>query len=130
MLLNISNFVVLSTHGVLIVPECICLPECLLLSGFLAVNHALLLWVASDGKHTRTRIHTGTCARTKTHVGVQAVAQRPHPPLAGPSAYALLITSPFIPNAMRPLSELENNRAALNCTATEQASSPTSSAII
>lgn len=76
---------------ILIVPECICLPECLPLFRFLTVNQALLLWLSLNGKYTHTRISTH--ARSKTLVGVQAVAQRSHPLLAGPSAYALLITS-------------------------------------
>lgn len=85
-------------------------------------------WPFTASVHIRASAHTHT--KKKPHVGVQTVAQRPRPPLAGPSAYALLITSPFIPNAMRLLSELQNNRVARNCTATEYASSYTSSATI
>lgn len=71
------------------------------------------------------------CTCTKTHVGVQAAAQRPRPPLAGPSAYALLITSPFIPNAMRPRFQSRRiTELRWIATATEQASSLSSCAII
>lgn len=121
-----------STHGVLIVPECVCLPGCLLLPGSLAVNQALLLWEASDCKRAhRDASCTDTCAHTKTHVGVQAAAQRPRPALAGPSAYALLITSPFIPNATRPRFQSRRiTELRWLATATEQASSLSSCAII
>ncbi len=101
--------------------ECVCS----LLSDSLVVNQILLLWVALYSRHPHTHIHSPT----KTHVGVQTVAHRPRPPLAGPSAYALLITSPFIPKAVRVLSELQNNRNALNCTVTGHAFSLASSAI-
>lgn len=93
--------------------------------GSFAVNQAAL-WVALYRKHT----HTSVQPHTKTHMDVHSVIQRPCSPPAGPSLCALLITFPFIPNAIRFFSELQNNRVALNCTATEHTSSLASSAII
>lgn len=92
---------------------------------WLSIRLSCCGWPCTASIHRRASTHTHEDPRG--HADSSAKASRP---LAGPSAQALLITFPFTPNAMRLLSELQNNRVALNCTATEHASSPASSAII